>query len=167
MIKQLCTLQSDHPDKSSNKSSKYLTPSTQLLQCHWQYFLYFTSPWLILYWQFVLRNSFYLFFWDFIYSFLERGEEKEKERERNISVWLLLECPVSGTWPATQACALMGNWTGDPLVHSPYSIHWATPVRALLTFLPIPSTPSHLVTINFFSLSRSLFLFYLLIYFVF
>ena len=35
---------------------------------------------------------------------LERGEGKEKERER-------LE-----TWPATQACALTGNQTSDPLV---------------------------------------------------
>ena len=27
--------------------------------------------------------------------------------------------PLLGTWPATQACALTGNWTGDPLVHRP------------------------------------------------
>ena len=25
--------------------------------------------------------------------------------------------PLLGTWPATQACALTGNRTGDPLVH--------------------------------------------------
>ena len=30
--------------------------------------------------------------------------------------WLLLTCPQLGTWPATQACALTGNRTGDPLV---------------------------------------------------
>ena len=53
----------------------------------------------------------------FIY-FLERGEGKEKERERNINVWLLL-CPLLGTWPTTQACALTGNPTGDPLVQRP------------------------------------------------
>ena len=29
----------------------------------------------------------------FIYLFLERGEGREKERERNISVWLPLTCP--------------------------------------------------------------------------
>ena len=46
------------------------------------------------------------FFKDFIYLFLERREGKEKERERNINVWLLLMCPLLGTWPATQACAL-------------------------------------------------------------
>ena len=39
------------------------------------------------------------FFKDFIYLFLERGEVKEKERERNISVWLPLAHPQQGTWP--------------------------------------------------------------------
>ena len=42
-----------------------------------------------------------------------------KERERNISVWLSLFCPVLETWPATQASALTRNQTGDPLVHRP------------------------------------------------
>ena len=40
----------------------------------------------------------------------------EKERERNISIWLPLTCPLLGTWPATQTCALTGNQTSDPLV---------------------------------------------------
>ena len=64
--------------------------------------------------------------------FLERGEGREKERERNINVWLLLKWPPLGTWPATQACALTGNWTGNPLVHSPHSIQWATQARAIV-----------------------------------
>ena len=50
------------------------------------------------------------------YLFLERGEGREKDRERNISVWLPLTCPQLGTWPTTQACALSGNRTGDLLV---------------------------------------------------
>ena len=33
-------------------------------------------------------------------------------------MWLSLERPLLGTWTATQACALTGNWTSDPLVHS-------------------------------------------------
>ena len=58
-------------------------------------------------WSFLKR--FYLFIF-------REGEGKEKERERNINVWLPLACPLLGTWPATQACALTGNQTGDPLV---------------------------------------------------
>ena len=60
---------------------------------------------------------FYVFiFKDFIYSFLERGEGREKERERNINVWLSLECPLLGTRPTTQAFALTGNQKSDTLV---------------------------------------------------
>ena len=59
-------------------------------------------------------------FKDFIYLFLERGDGREKERERNINVWLPLMCCLSlETWPVTQACALTGNRTRDPLVHRP------------------------------------------------
>ena len=43
----------------------------------------------------------------------------EKERERNINVWLPLTCPLLGTWPAAQACALTGNRTSVPLVPRP------------------------------------------------
>ena len=42
-----------------------------------------------------------------------RGERK---RGRDINVWLPLMCPLMGTWPITQACALTRNRTGDPLV---------------------------------------------------
>ena len=52
-----------------------------------------------------------------IYLFLGKG--REEERERNIKVWLLFECLLPGTWPATQACALTGNQTRDPLVRRP------------------------------------------------
>ena len=40
----------------------------------------------------------------------------EKERERNINVCLPLIHPLLGTQPATQACALTGNQTSNPLV---------------------------------------------------
>ena len=53
---------------------------------------------------------------DVLFIFRE-GEGREKDRERNINVWLLLECPLRGTWSATQAHAL--TQTGDPLVHRP------------------------------------------------
>ena len=58
-------------------------------------------------------------FKDFIYLFLERGEGREKERERDINVWMFLKCPLLETWPTIQACALSGNQTSDPLVHRP------------------------------------------------
>ena len=45
-------------------------------------------------------------FEDFIYLFLERGEGREKERERHTNVWLPLARPLLGTRPTTQACAL-------------------------------------------------------------
>ena len=51
----------------------------------------------------------------FIYLFFKTGTGK-KERERNIDVWLPLACPSLETWPTTQACALTGNRTGNPLV---------------------------------------------------
>ena len=50
-----------------------------------------------------------------LYLFIFRGEG----RERNINVWFPLACPLPGTWPATQACALTGNRTSNPLVHRP------------------------------------------------
>ena len=53
---------------------------------------------------FILKES--------VYVFLERGEGREKERERNIS-WLPLAHPQPGTWAATQARALTRNRTPD------------------------------------------------------
>ena len=61
-------------------------------------------------------KKFTLFKKDFIYLILEK-EGMEKERERNINVWLLLVYPLWET--TTQACALTGNQTGDPLVSRP------------------------------------------------
>ena len=41
----------------------------------------------------------------------------EKHRcERETSIGYLLYVPQPGTWPATQACALTGNQTSNPLV---------------------------------------------------
>ena len=52
----------------------------------------------------------YLFiFKDFINLFLRRGEGREKERERNISMVASHMPRTGGTWPTTQACALTGN----------------------------------------------------------
>ena len=43
--------------------------------------------------------------------FLERGEGREKERERNINVWLSLAHPLLGIWPTTQA--RVPNWESN------------------------------------------------------
>ena len=90
-----------------------------------------------------------LFFKNFTYLFLERGEEKEKEKERNITVCLPLVCPLLGTWPSTQACALTGNGTSDPLVHRPTLNLLSHTSHALLTrfnspfcYVPVPCTRS-------------------------
>ena len=65
---------------------------------------------------------FFFFFFSFFkrfyfYLFFERWGWREKKRERNINVWLPITGPSLGTWPATQACALTGSQTRDPLVH--------------------------------------------------
>ena len=70
-------------------------------------------------------NNIFTIFKDFTYLFLERGERREKEKERNINWWPLTR-PLLGTWPATQARALTGNepvtlrvagWQLHPLSH--------------------------------------------------
>ena len=43
--------------------------------------------------------SIYLFFLRFHLFIFREGGGKEKERERNISVWLHLACPPLDTWP--------------------------------------------------------------------
>ena len=55
---------------------------------------------------------------DFIYLFLERGREGEREGG-NINVGLPLTHSLLGTWPAAEACAPTGNRTRDPLKHRP------------------------------------------------
>ena len=56
----------------------------------------------------------------FIYFSRERGREGDREEEKHQCVrekQLPLTRPQPGTWPATQACALTGNRTGNLLVH--------------------------------------------------
>ena len=36
-----------------------------------------------------------------------------------MNAWLPFVLPLLVPWPATQACALPGNWIGNPLVHRP------------------------------------------------
>ena len=60
----------------------------------------------------LVRSLLHLFLFLFLMFYLlilERREGRDKERERNIIVWLPLMCPLLGTWPTTQACSLTGN----------------------------------------------------------
>ena len=61
---------------------------------------------------------FYFFKILFIYFWREGKGGRKRGREtsmceRNINVWLPLARPQLGTWPTTQACALIGNRTSD------------------------------------------------------
>ena len=82
-----------------------LEPRVFVLFCFWH-------PWPFICYSLVsntlLKNS--------IHLFLERGERREEERERNID-WLPLTSPHLGTWPATQARTLYGIEPVTFLVH--------------------------------------------------
>ena len=54
----------------------------------------------------------------------------EKERERNINMWLPLALPLLRNWPAIQACALLGIEPVTLWFTGRHSIHWATPAKA-------------------------------------
>ena len=71
--------------------------------------------------QYRLASSVLFFFCDshhrvFSLPFFREGKRGRK-RKKNINAWLPFMRPHRGIWPTTQACALTGNRTGDPLVH--------------------------------------------------
>ena len=59
----------------------------------------------------VCSNGSWGFFLRF-YLFLGRG--RGRKRERNTHVWLPITCPLLGTWPTTQACALQWESNSRP-----------------------------------------------------
>ena len=62
------------------------------------------------------KAEFFFFFKDFyLFIFREKGREGERDGEKYQCV-VSSNAPPLGTWPTTQACALTGNRTGDPLV---------------------------------------------------
>ena len=68
-------------------------------------------------WQCVFM--FVCFFLKRFYLFtLEKGGKREKERKRNMDVWLPLTAPTRDL-ACNPACARIGNRTSDPLVHRP------------------------------------------------
>ena len=80
--------------------------------------------------------SHYFFKTDFIYLFLERGEGREKERERNIDVWEIQRSVVSRMPPTgALACSpgMCPDWESNRQTFwfsGWHSVHWATPAMA-------------------------------------
>ena len=66
--------------------------------------------------------TFLFFFKDFIYLFLERGEGREEERERNISVWLPLICKPTGDLACNPG--MCPDWESN---HRPFGFQDGTP----------------------------------------
>ena len=54
----------------------------------------------------------------YLFIFRQRGRKGERGGETSM-FGCLLHAPHQGTWPTTQACALTGNQTNDPLVCRP------------------------------------------------
>ena len=60
--------------------------------------------------------SSFLFLINILFIYFQRGEGREKERQRNINVWLPLVRPLLRTWPTTQACTLGWELNRQPFV---------------------------------------------------
>ena len=59
-------------------------------------------------------------FFKVLFIYFQREVKGRRKKGRGTSMCdLLLVCPLLGTWPTTQACALSGNQTGGPLVCRP------------------------------------------------
>ena len=58
-------------------------------------------------WKEIRAGDLGFIYLNIVFIFRERG--REGERERNITAWLPLMCPLLGTWLATQAYTLTGN----------------------------------------------------------
>ena len=69
------------------------------------------------------------FFKDFV-LFLDRGEGRWKEEERNISVWFPLVCSPLGTWLQPRHVPWLGIEPATLWFMVRCSIHWATSSRA-------------------------------------
>ena len=65
---------------------------------------------------FLLLLTLFKRFYLFIFIFRQRGREGEREGEKHQCVVASHASPT-GDSAATQACALSGNWTSNPLVH--------------------------------------------------
>ena len=69
--------------------------------------------------MFIFKHIFPCFFKKIFYLFIfrKRGKVGERKGEKHQCVVAFHAPPQPGTWATTQASALTGNRTGDPLVH--------------------------------------------------
>ena len=86
-----------------------------------------------------MECAYFLFLRFYLFIFRKRGRERVREGE-NISMWLPLLCPLLGTWPATQACVLTGNQTGDLVVHTPVLIPLSYTSQVIFSFRDLVSS---------------------------
>ena len=87
---------------------------------------------------FTLFISFFKIFYLFI--FLERGEEREKKMEKNTSVrekYQLIASSLPSTRDLAHSTGMCLDWnqTSNFQFAGLHPTHWATPVRAIYTFL--------------------------------
>ena len=71
-----------------------------------------------------------LFVKDFIYLFFERREGRIKRGTEASMCGCFSHPPYWGPGPQPRPVPWLGNWTCNPSVCRPVSIHWATPARA-------------------------------------
>ena len=78
------------------------------------------STYLCFHWFFLFKKNYFRFY---LLLVEEKGGRKRSRETLMCESYIQLVAshkpPVWGTWPATQACALTGNWTSNILVHRP------------------------------------------------
>ena len=136
-------LQSPPCCESSPPRLPISTPPTSLDECFFsnslvvklpyssifcQFWLFFVFKFVVVFLLVVQGGQVFLSIlpsWPEVYLFVFRGDGKGREggRERSISVWLPLTCPLLRTWPATQACGLTGYQTSTLWFVGPCSVH--------------------------------------------
>ena len=80
---------------------------------------------------------YFLFLKRFCLFIFRQSGRGEKEKERNINVWLSLMCPLLGTWPITWARPWLGTEPATLWFAGWYSIHWAKTARTKNVFFKI------------------------------
>ena len=89
----------------------------------------------IVFYLFLFFQRFYLFI------FRQRGRVGERKGEKHQCV-VASSAPLLGVWPTTQACALPGNRTGEPLIHRLILNPWSHTSQDQFYSLLMKSSPT-------------------------